>query len=67
MSAPREYRPFVPACRQVGLGRTRAYELAGAGLLESFLIGRRRFIYLDSLYSLPQRLAESVEDKESGR
>lgn len=61
MEALREYRPFVQACSKVGIGRSAAYELANAGLLETVKIGRKRFIYLDSLYSLPQRLAKQQE------
>jgi hypothetical protein len=52
----REFRPFIPECTKVGIGRSKAYELANAGLLETISIGRRRFVYLDSLYSLPTRL-----------
>ena len=52
----REFRPFIPECAKVGLGRSKSYELAKAGLLETVTIGTRRFVYLDSLYSLPQRL-----------
>lgn len=52
----REFRPFIPECAKVGIGRSKAYQLADQGLLETVLIGRRRFIYLDSLYSLPGRL-----------
>ena len=51
----REFRPFIPECAKVGIGRSKAYELANAGLLETVAIGNRRFVYLDSLYSLPQR------------
>lgn len=56
----REFRPFIPECAKVGIGRSKAYELANDGLLETTCIGRKRFIYLDSLYSLPQRLAAKV-------
>ncbi|MDH5834244.1 hypothetical protein [Luteimonas kalidii] len=52
----REFRPFIPECNKVGIGRSKAYELANSGLLETTTIGRRRFVYLDSLYTLPQRL-----------
>lgn len=52
----RDYRPFIPECTKRGIGKTRAYELADAGLLETFCIGRKRFIYLDSLLTLPHRL-----------
>lgn len=52
----RDFRPFIPECAKVGIGRSKAYELANAGLLETVAIGNRRFVYLDSLYSLPQRV-----------
>jgi len=57
----REFRPFIPECVKRGIRKTRAYELADAGLLETFTIGRRRYIYLDSLLTLPRRLAKAVE------
>ena len=53
----REFRPFVSECAKVGIGRSKAYELANSGLLDTTLIGRKRFVYLDSLLSLPNRLA----------
>lgn len=56
----REYRPFIPECELRGIRKTKAYELANAGLLEVFNIGTRKFIYLDSLLSLPQRLQEAA-------
>lgn len=54
----RDYGPFIPECAKRGIGKTRAYELANAGLLDTFPMGSKRFVYLDSLLSLPQRLAE---------
>lgn len=54
----RDYRPFIPECTKRGIGKTKAYELADAGLLDTFLIGKKRFIYLDSIAALPGRLAE---------
>lgn len=56
----REFRPFIPECAKVGIGRSKAYELADEGLLETVLIGRRRFVYLDSLYSLPERVGRQT-------
>lgn len=53
----RPYRAFLPACSQYDIRRTNAYHLAKSGLLETFTIGRKRYIYLDSLDSLPERLA----------
>lgn len=53
----REFRPFIPECAKVGIGRSKAYQLAEDGLLETMTIGRKRYVYLDSLLSLPSRLA----------
>lgn len=53
----RDYRPFSTETARRGIGRTKAYELVNAGLLETFLIGTRRYIFLDSLDTLPSRLA----------
>lgn len=55
----REFGPFIPECAKRGIGKTKAYELDAAGLLETFTIGSKRYIYLDSLHSLPSRLTES--------
>lgn len=52
----RDYGPFIPECIKRGIGKTRAYELANAGELETFFIGSKRYVYLDSLLSLPTRL-----------
>lgn len=52
----RDYRPFIPECTKRGIGKTKAYELANEGLLETFLIGTKRYVYLDSLGTLPERL-----------
>lgn len=54
----RDFGPFIPECSKRGLGKTKAYELANAGLLETFPIGSKRYIYLDSLLTLPRRLQE---------
>ena len=53
----RKYRAFVPACKDRDISRTTAYYLAKAGLLETFTIGRKRYVYEDSLDSLPERMA----------
>lgn len=54
----RDYGRFLPECVKRGIGKSRAYELANAGDLETFTMGSKRFVYIDSLLSLPQRLAE---------
>lgn len=53
----RDFRPFIPECTKRGIGKNTAYNLANNGLLETFLIGRKRYIYLDSIETLPERLA----------
>ncbi|MBF6024897.1 hypothetical protein IU514_12755 [Lysobacter niastensis] len=55
----REFRPFVKECAKVGIGKTFAYELAKDGALETFTIGRKRFVYLDSFSGLSSRGAIS--------
>lgn len=52
----RDYRPFIQECAKRGIGKTKAYALADAGLLETFCIGSKRYIYIDSLATLPERL-----------
>lgn len=46
--------PLVKVCALYGIGRTRAFELARAEVLETFLLGRRRFVYVASVERLPQ-------------
>jgi len=51
-------RPFVPLveyARECGVTRTNSYELVRRGLIETFKIGRIRYVVLDSWRSLPQR------------
>ncbi|WP_374356479.1 hypothetical protein [Thermomonas sp.] len=51
------YAPLVPACKQYGISRTTAFELARRGDLSTTKIGTRTFVYLESLRTLPERLA----------
>lgn len=51
------YRPLVSAARERGISRTVAFELSRKGLLDVFLIGSRRYVMIDSLDTLPERLA----------
>lgn len=53
------YRPLVTACADYGISRSVAFELARLGKLQTFTIGTRRYVYLDSLRTLPERLAGS--------
>lgn len=56
----RDFRPFIPECAKRGIGKTKAYELANAGLLDVFKIGSKTYIYLDSLLTLPHRLGKAA-------
>lgn len=51
------FLPLIDAAKLNGLGRTKAFELAAAGILETFTIGTRRYVLLESIRTLPQRLA----------
>ncbi|MBS0576069.1 MAG: helix-turn-helix domain-containing protein [Proteobacteria bacterium] len=62
-TAPHEpaFAPFIEACRAHGIAKTTAYELLSDGLLETFRIGRRRYVRLESLRALPDRLAAEAK------
>jgi hypothetical protein len=52
----RDYAPFPAACVDRGICRAVAYDLLNEGALETFKIGRKRYVYLDSLLTLDQRI-----------
>jgi hypothetical protein len=52
-----DYAPLVSTCRAFGIGRTRAFEYAKSGALRTTTIGTRRYVYLESVRTLPERLA----------
>jgi len=56
------YRPFIEACREYGISRTVAYELANDGLLDTFKLGAKRYVMLESLRTLPDRLREAANE-----
>jgi excisionase family DNA binding protein len=43
---------IAEACDATGLGRTKIYELIGAGYLDTATIGRRRLVLVRSLHVL---------------
>ena len=47
--------PLTEGLRAWGISRTRGWELVKAGLLDTFTLGRRRYVLLDSLRILPKR------------
>lgn len=51
----RDFARFPDACIERGISRPVAYRLAQAKLLETWTLGRTRYVYLDSLLSLPER------------
>jgi len=50
------YRPLVTACAEHGIPRSTAFELVRLGKLQTFTIGTRRYVWLESLRTLPERL-----------
>lgn len=52
------YGPLVKECAVRGIGRTVAFKLAREGLVETFHLGRRVFVMLDSLDALPEALPQ---------
>lgn len=49
---------LVEECGKVGISRTVAFKLSQDGSLRTFTIGKRRYVYLDSLRALPETLAK---------
>jgi hypothetical protein len=54
----RPYRKMVKACAERDIGRTTAFLLRKAGLIETFRIGSQTYCYLDDLDALPGKLAD---------
>lgn len=52
------FGPLVAECAKRGIGRTVAFDLAKRDVIETFRIGRSRFVVLESLDSLPERLRD---------
>lgn len=57
-----EFGRLVESCRPYGIKRTQAFHLARVGLLQTFTIGRCRYVHLHSLRTLPERLAARTDD-----
>ncbi|MGL3107196.1 helix-turn-helix domain-containing protein [Bradyrhizobium sp. BR 1432] len=52
------------ACQATGLGRTKLYELIGAGKLDTRSVGRRRLVLVSSLQALLEVNCPSPSGKE---
>lgn len=50
------YGPLVETCRSFGIGRSTSFKLAASDAISTFRLGSKRYVYLDSLRSLPSRL-----------
>lgn len=50
------FAPFPSECAKYGISRTVSYRLLNDGLLDTFKIGSKRYIKLESLRTLPERL-----------
>jgi len=50
------FAPMVQECLRWGICRTKAFELAKAGLIETFSVGRKRYVVIRSLEILPTRM-----------
>jgi hypothetical protein len=59
------YLPLVKAGTAHGIPRTRLFELAKSGALRTFMIGRQRYVDLESLRTLPERLAQMSAEKSA--
>lgn len=59
---PRPYGGLGVELKKRDISRTTAFHLRKAGLLDTFKIGSKVYVFLDSLDSLPQRLAEREKD-----
>ena len=62
---PLEFVPLVEGCEAHGIRRSMAFRLAREGILETFKIGKRRYVLVSSLKSLPRKMQESVDSGES--
>lgn len=57
------FGPLVEECAKHGISRTVAFELAAGRQLDTFKLGTRRYVLLDSLRTLPERLKTSGEGR----
>lgn len=56
------YYPLVAAGKLVGLSKSTMYRLIGTGMLDAFHVGSKRFVYTESLRSLPERLERRARE-----
>lgn len=62
-ASPRPFEAMVPACAKRGIGRTVAFDLQRKGLIETFHIGSKSYVFIDSLDTLHERLPKRAAVK----
>lgn len=50
------YGILTDVCRRFGIARTQAFAYAKSGALNTFLLNGRRYVYIESVRTLPERL-----------
>jgi hypothetical protein len=50
------YAELVKECERWDICRTKAFDYARRGLIDTFVMGRKRYVVIASLESLPERL-----------
>lgn len=60
------YGLLVDVCKAHGISRTNAFKYASQGLLETFMLGNRRYVYVESVQTLPERLGLIVRKHADG-
>lgn len=50
------YGPLVAVCKAHGISRTNAFKLSKGGMLKTFIYNGRRYVTLQSMRELPQKL-----------
>jgi len=55
---------IAEACKLLGIGRTKAYQLLHSQSLESICVGRRRLVKLRSIYRLVEQSRSPTDSQE---
>lgn len=61
------FGPLVDECAKHGISRSMAYVLVANGHLETFKIGARRYVLVDSLRTLPDRMGLASDKLRGAR
>lgn len=55
------FGPLVAVCKRFGISRSMAFRMAAEGLLDTFKMNTRRYVLVDSVRSLPDRLSREAK------